>query len=104
MIVLYVLDGCPYCEKALGILKTEKIQYEKIVVPNEEIVKKTFKKKCSMDTFPMIFIETEEKNHFIQLGGSSDLEEYIRKSKEIKESLLGMDKLYLVYKNLYSKN
>ena len=41
MIVLYVLDGCPYCEKALGILKTEKIQYEKIVVPNEEIVKKT---------------------------------------------------------------
>ena len=103
MIVLYVLDGCPYCEKALSILRSEKIKHEKIIVPNEESVKKTYKKKCDMNTFPMIFIETEEKNHFIKLGGSSDLEEYIKKSKELKESLYGIDKLYLIYKNLFSK-
>jgi glutaredoxin len=103
MFVLYVLDGCPYCEKALEILKQHKLKYEKVVVPQEEEKKKLYKKKCEMTTFPMIFVETNEKNQYIKVGGSNDLETYIQECQRLQSSPYSMNLIYSIYNSLFNK-
>lgn len=103
MFVLYVLDGCPYCERAIQMLKQEKCKYKTVVVPREEATKNIYKKKFEMNSFPMIFVENE-KNHYLKVGGSTDLEEYFIKAKEFQQSNLAMDIFYSIYKNLFSKS
>jgi glutaredoxin len=104
MLVLYVLSGCPYCEKAMKMLNENKIKFEKIIVPNEDNVKKTYKEKMGMNTFPMIFLKIDEdKNVYSKIGGSSDLELYIQKCKELSINNLAMDNLYKLYKLMYNK-
>ncbi len=101
MIVLYVLEGCPYCERALGMLNQEKIKYQKIVVQNDT-EKQLYKRKCGMNTFPMIFNQVEE-DKYIKIGGSTDLEELIRKCKEFSETNISIDNFYIMYKKMFSK-
>ncbi len=104
MFVLYVLEGCPFCEKALKMLNENKIKYQKIVVPHDDNIKKIYKEKMQMNTFPMIFVNIdEEKNLYSKIGGSSDLELYINKCKELSQNNLPMDNLYKIYKLMYNK-
>ena len=103
MFVLYVLEGCPFCEKAMEMLKMEKAKFEKIVVSQEK--KEEYKKNTGMSTFPMIFVGTGAKDgHYLKVGGSSDLEEYLTKCKEIQNSNLAMDTIYCIYKSIFSKS
>ena len=103
MFVLYVLDGCPYCERAIEILRREKCKYEKIVVSRNENEKMIYKRNFGMETFPMIFVSSSDNQHYIRVGGSSDLETYIEKSKELGNSTFSMDILYSVYSQLFNK-
>ncbi len=104
MIVLYVLSGCPFCEKALKMLSSNKIKFEKIIVPNDDNIKKEYKEKMGMSTFPMIFIKMdEEEDIYSKIGGSSDLELYINKCKELSEENFAMDNLYKMYQCMYNK-
>ena len=103
MFLLYVLDGCPYCEKAMEILRKNKLKYEKVVVPHDEEKKKEYKKKCEMTTFPMIFVETNEKNHYLKVGGSSDLENYMYEVQRLHSSPFSMNLLYSIYSSLFDK-
>ena len=45
MIILYILETCPYCKNALSLLESYKIKYKKIVVENTEEAKNYYKKK-----------------------------------------------------------
>lgn len=101
MIIIYVLEGCPFCSKAIQMLNNHKIKYEKIVVPNKDDIKTVYKKKMNMKSFPMIFIEVGQ-NTFSKIGGSSDLELYLQKCVELSTSELKIDNIYALYKAIYS--
>jgi len=102
MFVLYVLEGCPYCERAKELLRSESCKYETVVIPNDMKIKSQYKKRYGMNSFPMIFVE-RERNHYLKLGGYNDLEEYIEIAKNIKNTHLAIDNLYAVYENMYSR-
>ena len=63
MIILYVLEHCPYCNEALDLLKKNKIKHKKIIVENDEIIKNKYKKLHKMNSFPQIFIKKSDKTN-----------------------------------------
>jgi glutaredoxin len=95
MINIYILEGCPYCMKALELLKIYKLKHTKFIVPNEEKIKNEYKKKHKMNTFPQIFIENK-----IRIGGFSDLENIINLCKNIKNMNISIDALCYLYKKI----
>jgi glutaredoxin len=100
MIVLYVLEGCPYCNNSLRLLKEYKIKHKAIIVPINE--KEKYKKQSKMNTFPQIFMMVD-KDNIIKIGGNSDLEEAIELSNNIHRSNVSIDVVYHMYKNIYKK-
>ncbi len=102
MIVLYVLEGCPYCNNALKLLKAHKIKYMDIVVENTVEKKNFYKKQNKMVTFPQIFMQINEDN-FMKIGGYSELEEVIDKCIDIKNSMTPLDAIYHMYQKLFGK-
>ena len=101
MLTLYVLEGCPFCEKAMKMMTENKIKYEKIIVPNKDDIKNIYKKKMNMKSFPMIFIEVGD-NTYSKIGGCSDLELYLEKCTELSRTELKMDNIYALYKAINS--
>ena len=100
MIVLYVLDGCPYCNNSLKLLKEYKIKHKSIVV--EQSQKEYYKKQSKMNTFPQIFMMID-KDNIVKIGGNSDLEEIIGIIQSIHKSNFSIDTVYNMYKNIYKK-
>jgi len=103
MIILYVLEECPYCNKALKELTKYKIKYKSIIVENTQEAKTHYKKQSGMLTFPQIFIEKNDGS-YLKIGGYDDLSLLISNSKDIKKNNISIDALYFMYKKLYSKN
>jgi len=102
MIKLYVLEGCPYCNKALDILKKNKIKHKKIVVENTEEAKNYYKKKNKMNTFPQIFLDFNESTS-MKIGGCSDLENLMDLLNNIKSSGINIDIIYYMYNLLHKR-
>jgi glutaredoxin 3 len=102
MIKLYVLEGCPYCNKALDILKKNKIKHKKIVVENSEEAKNYYKKKNKMNTFPQIFLDFNESNS-MKIGGCSDLENLMDLLSNIKSLGINIDIIYYMYNLLHKR-
>jgi glutaredoxin len=100
MIVLYVLDKCPYCNNSLKILTEKKIKHTSIVVKNTE--KDFYKKQNNMNTFPQIFMKVEGDN-YMKIGGNDDLIEIFENCDNIKNSNVSLDAIYYMYKNIYKK-
>lgn len=102
MIVLYVLESCPYCNNALQLLKEKKIKHKAIIVENKQETKEYYKKQNGMKTFPQIFAQMD-KDNFIKIGGHDDLVEVIDKCIDIRDSNVSMDSIYYTYQNLPKK-
>jgi glutaredoxin len=102
MIILYVLETCPYCNNALQTLKENKIKHKSIIVKNTEEEKNYYKKQNGMNTFPQIFVQAD-KDNFIKIGGYSDLIEVFDQCNNIKKSTVSLDSIYHTYKNIYRK-
>lgn len=102
MFLLYVLEGCPYCKRAIELLKSHKAEYKTILVPHDDEMKTEYKKNTGMKTFPMVFVSTGclEKNHFIKIGGSTDLEKYFQKIDEMKNENISTAILSKMSENL----
>jgi glutaredoxin len=100
MIVLYVLEGCPYCNNSLRLLKEYKIKHKSIVVQQNQ--KEYYKKQNKMNTFPQIF-SIIDKDTIVKIGGNSDLEEALVISQNIHKSNVTVDAVYSLYKNMYKK-
>lgn len=92
MIYINVLEGCPYCERALYLLETYKLKYNKTIVKPEDKTK--FKTKFKINSFPQIYLNKTK------LGGCSDLENYINTINEIKSNNLNIQILYKLFKEL----
>lgn len=101
MIVLYVLESCPYCRSALQLLKENNLKHKSIVVENNED-KELYKKQNRMDTFPQVFLQVE-KDSYMKLGGYDNLSEIVSICKSIKNTDVSMDSIYYMYKTLYDK-
>jgi glutaredoxin len=102
MIVLYVLETCPYCNGALKLLQDNKIKYKSIIVENTEEAKNYYKKQNNMSTFPQIFMQIN-KDNYMKLGGYDNLNETIGMCKSIKNSNVSLDSIYHLYQKLYKK-
>jgi glutaredoxin len=102
MLVLYVLETCPYCNQALNVLNQNKIKYKSIVVENTEEAKRYYKKQNKMDTFPQIFIQ-ESKDNFIKIGGYDNLMDLLNICSNIKNSDISINAVFHMYKLLYKK-
>ena len=102
MIILYVLETCPYCNSALEILQQNKIKHKSIVVENNEESKNFYKKQNNMKTFPQIFIKLE-KDNYMKLGGYDNLNETLDICKSIQNSDVSLDSVYYMYQTLYKK-
>jgi glutaredoxin len=66
---IYSLEGCPYSMNAEKLLKNNNIDFNLIKVSYDE--KDHYKQLNKMNTFPQIFLETNQEN--IKIGGYSDL-------------------------------
>jgi glutaredoxin len=102
MIVLYVLETCPYCLLALKTLKENKIKHKSIIVKNTEEDKLFYKRQNNMNTFPQIFVQTN-KDHFIKIGGYNELIDVFDQCNNIKKSNVSMDSIYYTYNDIYKK-
>jgi glutaredoxin 3 len=102
MFILYVLESCPYCKRALDILKEKKLKHKAIIVENTYEMKEYYKKQNGMSTFPQIFMQVD-KDSFMKVGGSDNLMEMIDQCKNLKESSVPLDSIYYMYQYLYKK-
>jgi glutaredoxin 3 len=102
MIVLYILEGCPYCNRALQILKENNLKYKSIVVENTEEKKNYYKKQNKMNTFPQIFIKLRGDD-FMKIGGCDNLIETLDYCKSIKSADVSIEVIYNMYYSLYKK-
>jgi len=102
MIILYILETCPYCNRALEVLNENSIKYQKIIVPNTESAKNKYKKQSGMRSFPQIFMQVKKEN-FIKIGGCDDLIELVNTCNNIRDLDINIDVLFNMYKSIYKK-
>jgi glutaredoxin-related protein len=101
MIIIYALEGCPYCNNAFRILTNNKIKFNAIYPENIE-EKELFKKQNRMNTFPQIFLEIN-KDNYMKIGGCDNLIELTNICNNIKNSNTSLDSIYYMYQLLNSK-
>jgi glutaredoxin len=102
MIILYVLESCPYCNNSLQLLKENNIKHKAIIVENTHEAKEYYKKQNGMKTFPQIFMQID-KDNFLKVGGNDNLIEILQQCQNIKKSSISLDSIYYMYQNLYGK-
>lgn len=95
MIIIYVLEGCPYCNNSLKLLKDNKIKHKVIVVDPKD--KEKYKKINKMNTFPQIFIAAG-KDTYLKIGGNDDFVETLDIVKKIMKSNVSLDAVYYLYR------
>jgi glutaredoxin 3 len=66
-ITIYSKEICPYCVKAKNLLKRKGLNYDEIIVNNDEIKQNMIKKSNGRMTVPQIFIGE------YHVGGCDDL-------------------------------
>jgi glutaredoxin len=67
--IIYVINNCPFCKKAIMALDYYHLKYKVIRVKKSE--KDYYKKQNKMETFPQIF------NGKTKIGGYDNLIEYL---------------------------
>jgi glutaredoxin 3 len=66
-VTVYTTEYCPYCRRAVDLLKKKKADYEEVDLTQDDAKREELQKKTGWMTVPMIFIGDE----FI--GGADDL-------------------------------
>ncbi|MBP7190365.1 MAG: glutathione S-transferase N-terminal domain-containing protein [Rickettsiaceae bacterium] len=66
-VLIYSIDGCPYCEKALKFLKDRHLQFVIIDITFDDRVWQRLKEETGSATVPYIFIDGE------YIGGCLDM-------------------------------
>lgn len=67
--IIYIINNCPYCKKAISLLNYHHIKYTIVRVKKDE--KEYYKKRNKMETFPQIF------NNGKKIGGYDNLIKYL---------------------------
>lgn len=75
---IYTTSWCPYCHRALALLKDAGLEYEQIAVDSDPDTRAWLREATGQRTVPQIFFGDES------IGGCSELETIIRNG-ELKE-------------------
>ncbi len=88
VVIMYALEGCPYCDKARKLLTNFKIPFSDFVAKSDDYeTKNRYKEMTELDTFPMIYIKNcDDPAKYAQIGGYTDLVRYIMTLQELQES------------------
>lgn len=81
-VIIYTKNYCPYCKRAVALLKSKEIPFQEIDVTYDNQKFNEVMKQTGWDTVPQIFIE----GSFI--GGCDDLHALERKGE--LDQLLGL--------------
>jgi glutaredoxin-like protein len=73
-VTVFSREGCPYCVRAKGMLHDAGIRFEELVL-NRDYTEATLRAISGRFTVPQVFINGE------YIGGSDELEEYLKKSE-----------------------
>ena len=74
--LLFIIDECSFCTKAILLLEKHFIIYKIVDVTDDLNIRVQLKKAFGWSTFPIILKQNE--NTFDLIGGHSDLEKYVR--------------------------
>lgn len=55
-VVIYTLDGCFYCERAMRLLQDRQVEFRQIDVTDDPSVRREVVARTSHRTFPQIFL------------------------------------------------
>lgn len=66
-IIVYHKIGCPYCIKALGLLRSKSKNITEIEAASNPEIRREMNEKSGRNTFPQIFIDNKH------IGGCDDL-------------------------------
>lgn len=66
-ITLYTKDYCPYCQRALALLRSKNVQFNNIEIRNDARLRDEMIARSGRTTVPQIFIDD------YHVGGSDDL-------------------------------
>ena len=69
-VTVFTRPGCPYCAKAVGLLREAGIEFEELVL-NRDYTDRTLRAISHDHTYPRVFINGE------QIGGADDLEQWL---------------------------
>lgn len=79
-VLIYTMEGCPYCERAVSFLNGQKVAYQKVDVGSNRKEWEVLIQKTGARTVPYIFIDGK------YIGGCSDLLS-LAESDKLKELL-----------------
>lgn len=58
-ITIYTTVGCPYCTKALTVLRREKVRHTEISVANRPELRDEIERLCGRRDVPQVFVDGE---------------------------------------------
>ena len=91
--IIYIIPNCSFCTKAIQLLTTFKFKYDIVNVLPEE--KEALKKKNNMNTFPQIFLESN--NTIETIGGFDNLFFLFRIAETIEKKNLSIDVIKYIH-------
>tara|TARA_B100001093_G_scaffold476488_1_gene502937 strand:- start:382 stop:3159 length:2778 start_codon:yes stop_codon:yes gene_type:complete len=77
-VVIYSKENCSWCQLLKGLLKKRKIEYEEIILDNEEGIN-NFKEKYNVNTLPQLL------DNDILIGGYNKIEDILRNTFDYKK-------------------
>lgn len=68
-IVIYTWDHCPYCSKALALLRSKNLEFQQVKIDGDELAREELSKrtKGNRKSVPQVFIDGQS------IGGCDDL-------------------------------
>jgi glutaredoxin len=75
--IIYVVDGCCYCDKLIDLLKNKSLDYTAIRMEKDSSVLQQVKEAYNWNTTPLIF--KRNPRSFKLIGGYDDFKKMINK-------------------------
>lgn len=79
MFTVYQKDYCPYCKKAKRMLDALGVQYTQVDVASDPVAFAEMVARSKRRTVPQVFIDDTH------IGGSDDLENYLRRLARLSQ-------------------
>lgn len=81
-IILYVLPGCPYCNKVMGVLEDMKLEYETITVPKRKSQREEVLEVSNQRNVPVL---SDPNNNVKGMSESDIIVEYLEEQYDYPE-------------------
>ena len=87
--ILYCIDDCPYCEKAVSLLEGEGESFISVILEKDSDALKKIKEAYEQKTVPIILGYDGREDCYDPLGGYTDLQEIFEEDDEEEFVVIG---------------